>query len=53
MQHRQIEIDVEVNRWIESKRASFDQTHNDILGNPCTGWWAEAIDGSGHENRGL
>lgn len=31
MQHRQIEIDVEVNRWIESKRASFDQTHNDIL----------------------
>lgn len=31
MQYRQIEIDVEVNRWIESKRASFDQTHNDIL----------------------
>jgi len=31
MQHRQIDIDVEVNRWIESKRVSFDQTHNDIL----------------------
>lgn len=31
MQHRQIDIDVEVNRWIESKRISFDQTHNDIL----------------------
>lgn len=31
MQYRQIEIDVEVNRWIESKRTSFDQTHNDIL----------------------
>ena len=31
MQYRQIEIDVEVNRWIESKRISFDQTHNDIL----------------------
>lgn len=31
MQYRQIEIDVEVNRWIESKRVSFDQTHNDIL----------------------
>jgi hypothetical protein len=31
MQHRQIEIDVEVNRWLESKRVSFDQTHNDIL----------------------
>lgn len=29
--HRQIEIDVEVNRWIESKRVSFDKTHNDIL----------------------
>jgi len=31
MQYRQIEIDVDVNRWIESKRASFEQTHNDIL----------------------
>jgi len=31
MQHRQIDIDVEVNRWIEGKRVSFDQTHNDIL----------------------
>ena len=31
MQHRQIAIDVEVNRWIENKRVSFDQTHNDIL----------------------
>jgi hypothetical protein len=31
MQYRQIEIDVEVNRWIENKRISFDQTHNDIL----------------------
>jgi hypothetical protein len=31
MQYRQIEIDVDVNRWIESKRTSFDQTHNDIL----------------------
>ena len=31
MQHRQIDIEVEVNRWIESKRVSFDQTHNDIL----------------------
>jgi hypothetical protein len=31
MQYRQIEIDVDVNRWIESKRVSFDQTHNDIL----------------------
>ena len=31
MQHRQIDIDVEVNRWIESRRVSFDQTHNDIL----------------------
>lgn len=31
MQYRQIEIDVEVNRWIESKRVSFEQTHNDIL----------------------
>jgi hypothetical protein len=31
MQYRQIEIDVEVNRWIEGKRASFEQTHNDIL----------------------
>ncbi len=31
MQHRQIDIDVEVNLWIESKRVSFYQTHNDIL----------------------
>jgi hypothetical protein len=31
MQYRQIEIDVDVNRWLESKRISFDQTHNDIL----------------------
>jgi len=31
MQYRQIEIDVDVNRWIESKRTSFEQTHNDIL----------------------
>ena len=31
MQYRQIEIDVEVNRWLEGKRISFDQTHNDIL----------------------
>ncbi|MGH6678808.1 MAG: hypothetical protein ACREDL_07710 [Bradyrhizobium sp.] len=31
MQYRQIEIDVEVNRWLEGKRTSFDQTHNDIL----------------------
>ncbi len=31
MQYRQIEIDVDVNRWIESKRVSFEQTHNDIL----------------------
>lgn len=31
MQHRQIDIDVEVNRWIENKRVTFDQTHNDIL----------------------
>ncbi|NWG71999.1 MAG: DUF2924 domain-containing protein [Parvularculaceae bacterium] len=33
MQYRQIEIDVDVNRWIESKRVSFEQTHNDILRN--------------------
>jgi hypothetical protein len=31
MRYRQIEIDVDVNRWIESKRTSFDQSHNDIL----------------------
>ncbi len=31
MKYRQIEIDVDVNRWIEGKRVSFDQTHNDIL----------------------
>jgi hypothetical protein len=31
MQYRQIEIDVDVNKWLESKRNSFDQTHNDIL----------------------
>jgi hypothetical protein len=31
MEFRQIEIDVDVNRWIESKRTSFAQTHNDIL----------------------
>lgn len=31
MQYRHIEIDLDVNRWIESKRVSFAQTHNDIL----------------------
>jgi hypothetical protein len=31
MQYRQIEIDLDVNRWIESKRLSFEQTPNDIL----------------------
>ncbi len=31
MQYRQIEIDVEANRWLEGKRISLDQTHNDIL----------------------
>jgi hypothetical protein len=30
-QLRQIAIDLEVNRFVESKRTSFNQTHNDIL----------------------
>ena len=31
MQLRPIEVDVEVFRFLESRRASFSQTHNDIL----------------------
>lgn len=31
MQFKQIDIDVDVNRWIENKRTAFSQTPNDIL----------------------
>lgn len=31
MQTRKIDIDIDVNRFLEGHRKSFDQTHNDIL----------------------
>jgi hypothetical protein len=52
MQHRQIEIDIDVHRFLEGHRKSFDQTYNDILREvaklgPASGTGASAEKGNG------
>jgi len=54
VQLRPIEVDVEVFRFIESKRTSFSQTHNDILRalaslNPAT---SSSTNGAGSNDHG-